>query len=53
MRAKFAGFAAFSLLLSLDAAHAQSVDRARPGSERLDRSLLLPPRSKTQSIFPE
>jgi len=30
MRAKFAGFAAFSLLLSLDSANAQSVDRARP-----------------------
>jgi hypothetical protein len=30
MRAKFAGLAAVSLLLSLDSAHAQSIDRARP-----------------------
>lgn len=34
MRANFAGLAAFSLLLSLDSAHAQSVDRARPGDYR-------------------
>ena len=34
MRAKFAGLAAFSLLLSLDSAHAQSTDRARPREYR-------------------
>jgi hypothetical protein len=34
MRAKSVGLAAASLLLSLDTAHAQSVDRARPGDYR-------------------